>query len=82
MDFVHAASKWKHQEEGGEDDSEIRTAMSRSQKQVAITATSQNKCQLCKKKVKLFVKFCECTKQNILDYVLFMICVSSHHQWK
>jgi hypothetical protein len=52
MEFVHAASKRKHQEEGGEDESEIRTAMSRSQKQVAITATSQNKCQLCKIKVK------------------------------
>jgi hypothetical protein len=36
---------------------------------------SQNKHQLCKKKS--FVKFCKCAKQNILDYLCFLIIHAS-----
>jgi len=49
---VNAATKQKH-DKGGEDESEIQTAMRRSVnsswKQVAITKFSQNKHEVCKK---------------------------------
>jgi hypothetical protein len=62
--------------EDGEDENEICTAMrslNNSQKEVIITNYFSKYHQLCKENVKQFVKFCECIKQNILDYPCFSI---------
>jgi hypothetical protein len=76
-DTVNAAVKRKGEEEGGEYESEIRTAMRSLKKNMwSLQTISQNNVS-CVKNVKQSVKFCECTKQNILDYPRFSIIRAS-----
>jgi hypothetical protein len=45
----------------------IHTAIKRSLNKQPLQTIPQNKCQFCKKKV--ICNVCECTKQNVLDYL-------------
>jgi hypothetical protein len=73
-DIVNPATKQKREEKGGRDQSEIHTAVRRtvstSQNKWSLQTISQNNIS-CVRKLKQFVKFSECIKQNILDYLYF-----------